>query len=119
MLDHLTEFALLGSPLAAPAVSAAKVSNGIELTWLQVGSNVTGYEVYRSASPYFAPGAGNKLGSASASGAGNPASYTDETLTDPLAAYFYIVRGVGDGDAVSPASNRVGVFRFGLTPGAQ
>ena len=84
-----------------------------------VGGNVTGYEVYRSASPYFTPGAGNKLGNAPAPGSGAPAIYTDETLTDPLAAYFYAVRASGDGGALSPASNRVGAFRFSLTPGAQ
>ncbi len=117
VLDHLTEFVLLGSPLAAPAVSVAKVSSGIELTWLQVGGNVTGYEVYRSASPYFAPGgAGSeKL----LPGPGILTSYTDATASDPLAASYYVVRAVGNGGALSPASNRVGVFRFSLTPGAQ
>ena len=108
---------MLGSPLAAPAVSAAKVSNGIELTWLQVGSNVTGYVVYCGGSPYFTPDASNKLGNASAPGGGNQAIYTDETITDPLAAYFYVVRAVGAGGATSPASNSVGAFRFSLTPG--
>ncbi|MCX6031202.1 MAG: hypothetical protein NT169_18125 [Chloroflexi bacterium] len=33
VLDHLTEFALLGNPLAAPAVSGRRDSNGIELRW--------------------------------------------------------------------------------------
>jgi len=45
------------------------------------------------------------------------------TFNNPLAApatnYYYVVLAVGAGEARAPASNRVGAFHFGLTPGTQ
>ena len=120
VLDHLTEFALLGNPLATPAISAQKMSNGVKLTWVQIGSNMTGYEVYRSTNPYFTADASNKLGDALPPGPGNLASYPDETAySPPWISYFYIVRAAGTGGTVSSSSNRVGAFHFALTPGGQ
>jgi hypothetical protein len=115
VLDHLTEFALLGNPLAAPALRGAKLDNGVELRWTQVGSNVTGYEVYRSTNPYFMPGGSD---SQQIGGAGSEATFTDGSAFNlPLTSYYYAVLAVGAGGAKSPASNRVGVFSFTLAPG--
>jgi hypothetical protein len=36
----------------------------------------------------------------------------------PPTNYFYVVLAVGVGEEKSPASNRVGVFGFMVTPGA-
>jgi hypothetical protein len=33
--ERITEFALLGNPLAAPAVSAGRDASGIALRWMQ------------------------------------------------------------------------------------
>jgi len=78
-LNHLTEFALLGNPLAVPEVNAYKTSGGVELRWTQAGSNVVRYAVYRSVKPYFAPGEVDviKLDDVVAPGAGLQVSWVD------------------------------------------
>jgi len=121
VLEHLTEFALLGSPLVAPAVSASRETNGLALRWTQTQDGVARYEAYRSTSPYFTAAAGQKLSpDVSPPGAGNQASFTDAAaFAAPLTNYYYLVLAVGAGEARSPASNRVGAFHFPLTPGAQ
>jgi hypothetical protein len=119
VLDHLTEFALLGNPLAAPAVSAGRAPGGVELRWTQTQASVARYEVYRSTNPYFTPDSGSLLeGDVPAPGVGNQATFTDP-WGEPRANYYYLVLAIGAGEAQSPASNRVGAFHFGLTPGAQ
>ena len=119
VLDHLTEFALLGSPLAAPAVSGHKESNGVELRWTQTQAGVARYEVYRSTNPYFTPDGGSLLdGNVSAPGMGNQATFSDP-FGEPRVNYYYIVVAVGAGEAQSPASRPVGAFHFTLMPGAQ
>ncbi len=119
VLDHLTEFALLGNPLAAPAVSATKEPGGVELRWTQTQAGIVRYEVYRGTSPYFT--GGTKLTpDVDPPGPGAQATFTDATAFDPpLTNYYYLVLAIGAGEAQSPASNRVGAFHFTLTPGAQ
>jgi hypothetical protein len=43
----------------------------------------------------------------------------DAAFAAQLTSYYYLVLAIGAGEARSPASNRVGAFHFGLTPGAQ
>jgi hypothetical protein len=118
VLDHLTEFALLGNPLAAPAVSAGRDASGIELRWTQTQSGVVRYEVYRSTNPYFTPDGGSLLdGNVLAPGEGNQATFSDP-FGEPRVNYYYLVLAIGAGEVKSPASNRVGAFHFTLTPGA-
>jgi parallel beta-helix repeat protein len=121
VLDHLTEFALLGNPLAAPAISASRESNGLALRWTQTQDGVVRYEVYRSTNPYFTPASGQKLNpDVSPPGMGNQATFTDAAaFAAPLTNYYYLVLAVGAGEVRSPASNRVAAFHFPLTPGAQ
>jgi hypothetical protein len=117
VLNHLTEFALLGNPLAAPAVSASRETNGLELRWTQTQDGVTRYEVYRSTNPYFTPDSGSLLeGDVPPPGEGSQATFTDP-WGEPRVNYYYLVLAIGAGEARSPASNRVGAFHFGLTPG--
>ncbi|MCX6029266.1 MAG: right-handed parallel beta-helix repeat-containing protein, partial [Chloroflexi bacterium] len=119
VLDHLTEFALLGNPLAAPAVSAARDLSGVELRWTQTQAGVARYEVYRSTQPYFTPDGGSLLdGNVSAPGEGHQATFTDP-FGEPRVNYYYVVVAVGAGEVRPLASNRVGAFHFTLTPGAQ
>ncbi len=119
VLDHLTEFALLGNPLAAPAVSGRKESNGVELHWTQTQAGVVRYEVYRSTNPYLTPADGQKLApDVTPPGLWQQATYVDTAAFDPpLTNYYYVVVAVGAGEVRSLASNRVGAFHFGLTPG--
>ena len=119
VLDHLTEFALLGNPLAAPTVSASRDGSGVELRWTQTQDGVARYEVYRSTNPYFTPDGGSLLdGNVPVPGPGNQAILPDP-FGEPRVNTYYRVLAVGAGEAKSPASNRVGAFHFGLTPGAQ
>jgi hypothetical protein len=110
----------LGNPLAAPAVSASRETNGLALRWTQTQDGVVRYEVYRSTNPYFTPASGQKLSpDVSPPGAGNQATFTDAgAFAAPLTNYYYLVLAIGAGEAQSPASNRVAAFHFPLTPGA-
>ncbi len=123
VLDHLTEFALLGNPLAAPEVSGRKAGNEVELRWTQTQAGIVRYEVYRSTRPYFIPGdAGVDLvdGDVSPPGMGNEAVVTDAApFSAPATNYYYLVVAVGAEEVKSPASNRVGAFHFTFVPGAQ
>jgi hypothetical protein len=117
VLDHLTEFALLGNPLAAPEISGRRVGDEIELRWTQTQAGVTRYEVYRSTNLYFTPDDGSLLdGDVPAPGAGNQATFTDPFGESRV--YYYLVLAVGAEEVRSPASNRVGAFHFTLMPGA-
>jgi len=118
VLDHLTEFALLGNPLAAPAVAAHKETGGVALRWTQTQAGIVRYQVYRGTSPYFTLAAGQKLSpDVTPPGVGSQATFTDP-FPAPLTNTYYLVVAVGAGEAQSPASNRVAAFHFTLTPGA-
>ena len=109
----------MGSPLAAPAVSAGRDGSGIELHWTQTQAGIVRYEVYRSTNPYFTPDSGSLLnGNVEAPGVGNQTIFPDP-FGEPRVNYYYVVVAVGAGEAKSPASNRVAAFHFALTPGAQ
>lgn len=119
LLDHLTEFALLGNPLAAPDVHTAKTSGGVELRWTQVGSTVVSYQVFRSDKPYFAPGGSDstRMMDVAAPGVGLEASYTDPGPFTAPSAYYYAVVAVDAEGFSSPPSARRGVITFELTRG--
>jgi hypothetical protein len=118
VLDHLTEFALLGNPLVAPVVSAGRDGDAVELTWTQTQAGIGRYEVHRSTSPYFTPDSGNLLaGDVPAPGFGNQTTYTD-AFGVPRVNYYYVVVAVSAEEVTSPASNRVGAFHFTFVPGA-
>ena len=102
-----------------PAVSASRDGSGVELRWTQTQDGVARYEVYRSTNPYFTPDSGSLLdGDVKAPGVGNQATFPDPFGAPRVNTYYRVV-AVGAGEAKSPASNRVGAFHFGLTPGAQ
>jgi hypothetical protein len=121
VLEHLTEFALLGNPLDAPAISVYKVTGSIELRWTQTQAGIIRYEVYRSTSPYFIPGEDDStnLNDVMPPGVGQSVNTVDsQAVGPPPFGYFYAVVAVGDDDLRSPASNHVGVFYFSVEPGA-
>ena len=119
VLDHLTEFALLGNPLAAPVVNASRTSSGVELRWTQVGGSVTRYEVYQSVKPYFVPGGtdSTRLKEVTAPGVGLQASCTDSGPFAAGSAYYYAVVAIGTNTSSSPPSAPKAVFTFGLVAG--
>jgi hypothetical protein len=111
----------------SPAVSANRLNNGVQLLWPQVTTSTQGYtvpvdhyEVYRSASPYFAPDGPDsvKLADVPAPVSGSGVSYTDtQAFEQPLTDYFYVVVAVNRWGLASSVSNRVAAFNFALTPG--
>lgn len=114
-------FTVVGTyPLSEAVIS--KVEAGAKLTWPHMGSGVDHYEVYRSTSPFFYPGAADsaKLSPdvAPAPTAGDGLSFTDtEAFAEPGTSYFYVVQPVDANGQLYPKSNRVGVFNFAVTPG--
>ncbi len=101
----------------APAVSIALVGgDDVQLAWNNTGAS--SYEVWRSTSPYFTPGAAGstKL---------TPANYTGTTYTDVNAVgggnpdYFYKVIARNSCGGASPdVAGQKAVFSFGLVKGS-
>jgi hypothetical protein len=91
------------------------------LNWLHNQSEVTGYEVWRSAAPYFLPGdiGSIRLATITPGGLGTNTVYDDTSggVGSVANNYFYVVRAVNLHGLVSPLSNRVGDFDYALTPG--
>jgi hypothetical protein len=82
---------------------------------------VARYEVYRSTKPYFIPGGADaqKIADVAPPASGATVGYADAgAFGSPTGAYFYVVVTVDRAGQAYPASNRVGAFSFGLTPGA-
>jgi hypothetical protein len=104
-----------------PEIAIARDETGVLLTWTHAVTN-TGYEVWRGAEPYFDPDAPLtdtvKLADVPAPAMdGVTVVYTDTTALVG-ANYYYLVRGVNGVGQVSTASNRTGIFNFGIEPGA-
>lgn len=121
--QHQVHLAGQSAPAAVDDLAAQRVSNGVKLTWTHVGGSVDHYEVWRSESPYFTPGA---AGSTKISGnlpppasPGTAMEFTDTAshAGNPDVQDYYVVLAVGANGQPSPASNRVGAFDFRLTPG--
>lgn len=104
----------------APAVMPARVGDAVRLSWADLPADRT-YEVWRSAAPYFAPGAAGSViianAPANCTAAGGVFTCDDAGAAgDPAANHFYFVRA-GNATAAAADSARVGAFTFGLTPG--
>lgn len=108
-------------PLTAPDVRGARVPAGVELRWSDVGSGVQRYEVWRSAQPYFQPGdpGSERIAADVAPMPGGEVVFTDSQshLGDAAINDAYLVLAVR-GSQISPLSNRVGEFDFGLAAGS-
>lgn len=98
----------------APLVDIAANGANVELSWQHVDPNQQ-YQVWRHTSPYFDPSEGTLADTVDAV-AGTNTSVDEDRIGSANSNYFYLVRGMYQ-DASSEASNRVGEFDFGLTPG--
>ncbi len=91
----------------------------ITLVWTDVSGGTDHYEIWHSASPYFAPQAPE--GECIASNVPRPAQPGDPVpfpvIGDPATNDYYVVLAVTSSNVKSLASNRVGAFDFALTPG--
>lgn len=121
----LLEQAKIDTP-KAPVVDIAKQSNDVVLSWAPVTQDTanepkvaTAYEVHRSTSPYFTPGAGTLLATVAPPvyGASGKLSYTDASaIGNPTQNFYYKVLAINGAGKGSAASNHVGEFDFGLVP---
>lgn len=87
---------------------------GVSLAWTNV-TGAQGYEVWRSADPYFVPGASDSLhlGDAAPPISGTATGYSDGgAVGEP--GLFYVVRTVSAAGGRSFPSNRVGLFSYAL-----
>jgi hypothetical protein len=103
-----------------PGTSAGLSSGHPILRWLHLGEQVGRYEVWRSSTPFFAPGDADST---------NLATYlppftaeltfTDsEAVTNPGATYFYLIQAIDLYGRPVALSGGAGSFTFGMTPGA-
>jgi hypothetical protein len=103
---------------AAPTVvTPARVGvNGadLQLSWTDNAANTGGYQVYRSAAPYFSPGNDTFVTGLTA----GSTSYLDSGAVGSTSNYTYIVHGVNGCGIASLDSPRVGLFHFTLVPGS-
>jgi hypothetical protein len=98
-----------------PGISlTGTLKHDVLLNWADDPANAGGYQVHRSTSPYFTPGAGTLLATRPA----GSTSYTDAGAAETAGvSYTYIVRGLSNCGVPSAYSRRVGIFSFGLVPG--
>ena len=91
--------------------------NFVGLDWSTGASNFNGYEVWRSASPYFAPGDAGTTEVYS----GKAFSYNDNSsgpsVGDSSANNYYVLRTVNCAGASTADADPVAEFDFALTPG--
>ena len=110
---------------SACAMAAAPADNQIELTgtnnadvllsWLDNPADSDGYEIHRSAAPYFTPDA-NSLHATEPAGA---TSHTDSGAAGNASAnYYYVILGKNSCGDVSSFEKRLGEFDFTLVPGS-
>lgn len=105
-------------PAAVTPTSASIRLSGADviLRWDPDPANAGGYEVHRSASPYFAPDSGSLLTTRPA----GSSSYTDFGAAGSASEnYTYIVRGLSNCGALSGYEKRLGEFDFELVPGIE
>ncbi len=96
------------------AASIARSDETLVLTWTASVAACT-YQIHRSITPYFVPGAATLLATMPA----GSSSYNDTTpgiVGDPAVNSAYVVRAACGSSSVD--AGRVGEFDFSLTPGA-
>jgi len=104
-----------------PVLSASREGNNITLNWSQ-SSQLTTYQVWRGANPYFAPGdqGTTMIGDANTgncTSSGGRVTCTDKGVVgDPGINHFYRVRAFNTAGAWIDSS-RTGEFDFALLPG--
>ncbi len=110
------DFALAAIPAVA-GLAIAPAAGGVQLHWPVLSGNVTGYELWRGTSPYFAPGAaGDEIFAAACAEAGGVITCTDDdaAIGDPATNHFYLALAIGAGGGRSLPSGRVGEFDYTL-----
>jgi len=86
------------------------------LTWQHLAADIDHYEVHRSNTAYFSPDESSLLASAAVAD-DSTLEYLDTNQVGADAELYYVVVPIGVNGWRYPASTRVGVFNFSLTPG--
>jgi len=98
----------VASAAAGPTLAINRSGNNLQLTWTTVAGS-QGYEVHRSATPFFVPSAATLLQSLN----GSATSFTDVGVAGNVTAnHFYIVQAVNGNQ--KNRSNEVGEIEFTL-----
>ncbi len=103
-------------PVAPDDVRISQAGTTLTLGWTHQTGNLH-YQVWRAPDPYFDPDASGTLLDTLPAPGDAQMNYDDVTLPADATAY-YVIRGVNRPGDASGDSNRVGAFRFPLTPGA-
>ncbi|MCX6032420.1 MAG: hypothetical protein NT169_24400 [Chloroflexi bacterium] len=118
-LDYMVSATYTGPPLpSSPVVQATIVDGGVRLGWMHLPEN-TSYQVWRSTTPYFTPGAPglSPLAVIPAPTLFMYVAYTDAgSIGDVAVNYVYAVRGA-NARGVSTVTQWSGEFDFALVPG--
>jgi hypothetical protein len=102
------------------AIVDTGVKLNVKLSWNDVGGTADHYEVWRSATPYFAPDDDRAVRIAdniAATVPGGSVTFTDSTGSsgDPDSNDYYIVRTIYANGEASPAPSSDGCFDFSLS----
>ncbi len=103
----------------AEPTPASAIANGsdMQLSWADDAANGS-YKVYKSTSPYFAPGDAGVTEETLWPPFGSTITYTDAgAATDTAANHYYLVRGLNPCATESADTDQQGAFTFDLTPG--
>ena len=100
----------------AVALRANTKPEGLELRWSHIAPNAR-YELWRSSSPYSAPGdsSATPLAELTPPSSGSDLSYTDGDASAAGGSY-YVVKALSTSGHASALSNRVGRFTYILSP---
>lgn len=108
---------ICGLVTAAPLQIGVAAEHFASLDWSAGASPYDGYELWRSATPYFAPGG---PGTTQVYG-GSRFSFIDKAagpiVGDPAANRFYVLRTINCAGTSTADAAAVGAFSFALTPG--
>jgi hypothetical protein len=97
------------APTAPSGLTATPSTGQVALSWTAATDNVavTKYDVYRSTTSGFTPGAGNLIGTSATT------SYTDTTVG--TATYYFVVKAEDAAGNIGPASNQASATVTGDT----
>lgn len=87
----------------------------VTLSWQHERPDITAYEVWRSAEPYFTPGQGGALLRNTLTPGGEMTWGDLDTASDPVTHYYYRVRGLNAVSQPVTISRPVGRFTFDIT----
>ncbi|MCA9951643.1 MAG: proprotein convertase P-domain-containing protein [Anaerolineales bacterium] len=101
-------------PPVTPTSSINLDGTNVDLAWVDAGANAGGYEIHRSATPYFTPQVATTITAVAA----GSSTYADNGAAGSAATnYFYFIRALNCGYSTFADSQQMGEFDFTIQPG--